>query len=81
VNNTISGRLKLYDAKRERARFVTIALVRGPDGAGLVIRPDDATDLAATRLGDGPYVPLAPDVMAAIVTALGAADGSEPTGD
>lgn len=75
MNETITGRLMLYDPERDHEFFVTIAMVRAPDGAGLVIRPDDAPDLAATRLGDGPTVPLAPDVMAAIVAALRDAGG------
>lgn len=78
MTTTLSGRLKLYDAERDHALFVTIALVRDADGTGLVVRPDDARDLEATRLGDGPTVPLPPDVMEAIVTALRTADGPEP---
>lgn len=81
MNNTISGRLKLYDVERERALLVTIALVRCAEAAGLVIRPDNASDPAATRLGDGPTVPLAPHVVAEIVEALRAANGPGLTAD
>ncbi len=70
MTTTLSGRLKLYDAEHDQELFVTIALVRDADGTGLVVRPDDARDLEATRLGDGTTVPLPPGVMVAIVTAI-----------
>ncbi len=70
MGNTITGQLKLSDAERDHELFVTIALVRDADGTGLVVRPDDARDLAATRRGDGPTVPLPLGMMEAIVTAI-----------